>query len=151
VLESCHFPGIGRQRRIGERLKRVLYIICGTVSLVLGTIGIIIPVLPTTPFLLLSAACYARGSARLHSWLLNNRGFGRYIRDYHEGRGVSLRHKLAALFLLWLSIGYALIFAVSHWGVRLLLLVIAAGVTLHLTRMKTRKTHPPGNEENQVQ
>jgi len=107
--------------------------------LLLGAVGIFFPVLPTTPFLLLSAACYARSSVRLHSWLLNTRIFGSYIRDYQEGRGVSLRHKIAALVLLWLSIGYAAGFAVSRTWLRILLLGIAAGVTIHLCKLKTRK------------
>ncbi|HNS71998.1 MAG TPA: YbaN family protein [bacterium] len=126
----------------GEHLKSIksgLLVICGTLSLLLGAVGIFFPVLPTTPFLLLSAACYARSSVRLHSWLLNNRIFGSYIRDYQEGRGVSLRHKIAALVLLWLSIGYAAGFAVSRTWLRILLLGIAAGVTIHLCKLKTRK------------
>lgn len=126
----------------GEHLKSIksgLLVICGTLSLLLGAVGIFFPVLPTTPFLLLSAACYARSSVRLHSWLLNTRIFGSYIRDYQEGRGVSLRHKIAALVLLWLSIGYAAGFAVSRTWLRILLLGIAAGVTIHLCKLKTRK------------
>ncbi len=122
-----------------KSIKSVLLVICGTLSLLLGAVGIFFPVLPTTPFLLLSAACYARSSVRLHSWLLNTRIFGSYIRDYQEGRGVSLRHKIAALVLLWLSIGYAAGFAVSRTWLRLLLLGIAAGVTIHLCKLKTRK------------
>ena len=122
-----------------KSIRSVLLVICGTLSLFLGAVGIFFPVLPTTPFLLLSAACYARSSVRLHSWLLNNRIFGSYIRDYQEGRGVSLRHKIAALVLLWLSIGYAAGFAVSRTWLRILLLGIAAGVTIHLCKLKTRK------------
>jgi len=122
-----------------KSIRSVLLVICGTLSLLLGAVGIFFPVLPTTPFLLLSAACYARSSVRLHSWLLNNRIFGSYIRDYQEGRGVSLRHKIAALVLLWLSIGYAAGFAVSRTWLRILLLGIAAGVTIHLCKLKTRK------------
>lgn len=122
-----------------KSIKSGLLVICGTLSLLLGAVGIFFPVLPTTPFLLLSAACYARSSVRLHSWLLNNRIFGSYIRDYQEGRGVSLRHKIAALVLLWLSIGYAAGFAVSRTWLRILLLGIAAGVTIHLCKLKTRK------------
>lgn len=122
-----------------KSIKSGLLVICGTLSLLLGAVGIFFPVLPTTPFLLLSAACYARSSVRLHSWLLNTRIFGSYIRDYQEGRGVSLRHKIAALVLLWLSIGYAAGFAVSRTWLRLLLLGIAAGVTIHLCKLKTRK------------
>ena len=103
----------------------------------LGVLGMFLPLLPTTPFLLLAAACYARSSERCHHWLLHNRWFGRYIRDYREGRGVTLRHKLAALALLWLTIGFAAWRVVPAWWGKALLLAIAVGVTVHLVRMKT--------------
>ena len=105
----------------------------------LGAVGAFLPVLPTTPFLLLAAVCYARGSERCHRWLLTNRLFGRYIRDYREGRGVSLRHKVAALALLWLTIGYAVLRVVPAWWGRLLLLGVAVGVTVHIVTMRTAR------------
>ena len=120
-----------------SRVGRMLLVACGTVSVALGVLGVFLPVLPTTPFLLLAAVCYARGSERCHRWLLTNRLFGRYIRDYREGRGVSLRHKVAALALLWLTIGYAVLRVVPTWWGKLALLGIAIGVTVHLVRMRT--------------
>ncbi len=120
-----------------SRLARALLVACGTLAVALGALGVFLPVLPTTPFLLLAAVCYARGSQRCHHWLLHNRLFGRYIRDYREGRGVTLRHKVVALALLWLTIGFAAGWVVPVWWGRLLLLGIAAGVTVHLVRMKT--------------
>lgn len=122
-----------------SRLARALLVACGTLSVALGVLGMFLPLLPTTPFLLLAAVCYARGSERCHRWLLHNRWFGRYIRDYREGRGVTLRHKLAALALLWLTIGFAAGRVVPVWWGKLLLLGIAVGVTVHLVRMKTAK------------
>jgi hypothetical protein len=122
----------------------MLLVACGTVSVALGVLGVFLPVLPTTPFLLLAAVCYARGSERCHRWLLTNRLFGRYIRDYREGRGVSLRHKVAALALLWLTIGYAVLRVVPTWWGKLALLGIAIGVTVHLVRMRTAKGQADG-------
>lgn len=116
---------------------RVLLIIAGTVSLGLGVVGIAIPLLPTTPFLLLAAACYVRGSTRLYDWLLNSKYLGSYIRNYREKRAIPLRTKVGALLLLWASIGYSALFAVSIAWVRMLLLLIAVGVTIHICKLNT--------------
>jgi hypothetical protein len=120
-----------------SRVARALLVACGTLAVALGVLGMFLPLLPTTPFLLLAAACYARGSERCHRWLLHNRWFGRYIRDWREGRGVTLRHKVTALVLLWATIGFAAWRVVPAWWGKGLLLGIAVGVTVHLVRMKT--------------
>lgn len=118
-------------------LKRTILIVCGTVSVGLGMIGIFIPLLPTTVFLLLAAYCYARSSQKFYDWLLNNRWFGEYIRNYREGRGIPLKQKILSIGLLWLTIGYSAWFVVSLWWVRVILLGIAIGVTIHLVTIKT--------------
>ena len=110
----------------------------GLLTLTLGLIGIVVPLLPTTPFLLLSAACFARSSQRLYNWLLAHRWFGPTIRDYRLHRAVSLRAKVLALALLWGTIGYAAIAVAQSWWLRGLLLAIALGVTAHLLHLKTR-------------
>lgn len=119
---------------------RILLVISGSLSVALGVVGMFLPVLPTTPFLLLAAICYARSSERFYRWLLGNRWCGEYIRNYREGRGIPLKQKVLAILLLWLTIGTTACFAVSRWWVRLILLVIAAGVTIHLGRIKTQKS-----------
>ena len=120
-------------------LTRLLLIASGTLFVGLGVLGIFLPVLPTTPFLLLAAVCYARSSERFYHWLITNRWSGEYIRNYREGRGITLRHKVLTLLLLWLTIIYSAWFVVSLWWVKLILLGIAVGVTLHLIKMKTCK------------
>lgn len=120
-----------------NQLKRGLLIAAGTLSVALGVIGMILPVLPTTPFLLLAAYCYARSSQRFYDWLMTNRWFGEYIRNYREGRGIPLRHKIVSISLLWLTIGYSALFVVPIWWVRILLFGIAIAVTTHLVRVKT--------------
>lgn len=122
-----------------EGLKKTLLIISGTFCVALGVLGIFLPVLPTTSFLLLAAFCYARSSERFYRWLMVNRWFGGYISNYREGRGISRKQKIFNLLLLWLSIGYSAIFVVSRWWVKLILLGIAVGVTFHLIRIKTFK------------
>jgi len=120
-------------------LTRILLIVIGTLFVALGVLGMFLPVLPTTPFLLLAAICYARSSKRFYNWLMTNRWCGEYIRNYREGRGITLRHKILTISLLWLTIGYAAWFVVSLWWVKLILFGIAAGVTLHLVKIKTCK------------
>ncbi len=121
---------------------RTLLIVTGTLSVMLGILGIFLPLLPTTPFLLLAAFCYSRSSDRFYHWLITNRWFGEYIRNYREGRGIALRQKIIALSLLWLTMSYSIWFVVSQGWVQLLLLGIALAVTIHLVRMKTFRPEP---------
>lgn len=120
-----------------NRMIKGLWIAGGSLSVALGVIGIFFPVLPTTPFLLLAAFCYARSSRRFYDWLLNNRWFGAYIRNYREGRGIPLTEKILAISSLWLTICFSILFVVRVMWVKLLLLAIAVGVTIHLVCIKT--------------
>ena len=105
--------------------------------MVLGVLGIVLPILPTTPFLLLAAVCYARSSPRLLYWLNHNRWFGAYIRRYREGLGIPLREKLLTIAMLWLTISVSVVFFVSIWWAKALLVAIALAVTTHLLRVRT--------------
>ncbi|MCP4151705.1 MAG: DUF454 domain-containing protein, partial [bacterium] len=96
----------------------------------------------TTPFLLLAAACYFRSSKKFYDWLLSNKWLGHYIKDYREKRGISLKVKIISITLLWVTISLSGLFATSLLWVRLLLLAVATGVTIHLTRLKTLKKVP---------
>lgn len=118
-------------------LKMILLVSAGFLSLLLGIIGIAVPMLPTTPFLLLSAFFFARSSTRLYNWLIYHRLFGKYIRDYREKRGVSLNVKMGALLMLWATIIYSAFWAVDVVWVRILLILIALGVTSHILCLKT--------------
>ena len=119
------------------KLTKCILIGLGTLCVGFGVVGIFLPVLPTTPFLLLAGACYARSSRHFYHWLLTNRLFGEYIRNYREGHGVPLRQKILTIILLWLTIGWSVSFAVSILWLRILLLAIAAAVTLHLVTIRT--------------
>lgn len=118
-------------------VKRRLFIVAGIVSFLLGMLGIPLPLLPTTPFLLLSAWLFARSSERFYIWLISHRYFGRYIRDYREKGGVGITVKIVAVALLWVTIGISACLAVELWWVRILLLVIAIGVSAHILSLKT--------------
>lgn len=120
-----------------HRLRKGFFIAAGSLFLGLGAVGLFLPVLPTTPFLLLAAACFFRGSDRMYSWLITHRLFGRAIRNYREHRAVSKRAKVVSISALWLFIGFSVLFAVPALWHKLLLLAIAAGVTLFLLSLKT--------------
>ncbi|MEM2129687.1 MAG: YbaN family protein [Candidatus Bathyarchaeia archaeon] len=120
-------------------IKKALLIFVGSISLGLACIGIFLPVLPTTPFLLLSAACYCKSSQRLHKWLLNHKLFGKYIKNYMEGKGISLRTKLFAIALMWASICFAAFVAVPVLIIQVILFIIAIAVTVHILKLPTFK------------
>jgi hypothetical protein len=118
---------------------RILLIIAGTFFMGLGIVGIVVPVLPTTPFLLLAAACYARSSQRFYGWLMNNKLFGNYIRNYLERKGIPLRVKVVTVTLLWITIGSSVAFVVEILVVKLILVLIAIGVSIHILSLRTLK------------
>jgi len=122
--------------------KRRFLIAAGTLCAGLGIIGIFVPILPTTPFLLLAAACYMRSSERFYRWLTNNRVFGAYVRNYIEGRGMAIRIKLATILLLWLAIGLSIAFAIQSLVIRIILTSIAVGVTVHIVLIRKRVEAP---------
>lgn len=103
----------------------------------LGILGIFLPLLPTTPLLLLAAACYARSSERFYNWLLYNKWFGNYVRNYQERKGVPLKVKALSVSLLWLTIGYSVAFVVHSPLVRVILILVALGVTTHILSIRT--------------
>ncbi|MBU0498265.1 MAG: YbaN family protein [Candidatus Thermoplasmatota archaeon] len=109
----------------------------GTFFLGLGIIGIFIPLLPTTPFLLLSAACYMRSSTKFYHILINNKWFGTYIKNYQEGNGIPLKIKIISLFFLWITILISTIYFIPILFVQIILLIIAIAVTLHILLIKT--------------
>jgi len=111
----------------------IIYIIGGTVSLGIAILGIILPVLPATPFLLITAALYIRSSEKLHQKLMNHSILGTYIRNFQEQRGMPKKSKIIALMLMWTMISISLIFTLETAVFRLLILLlglIGTGVIL---------------------
>ncbi len=126
--------GLGISR---ASLRKGLLISAGVLSVGLATAGIFLPLLPTTPFLLLAAACFIRSSNRLYQWLINHKWFGAYIRNYREHKAVTKRTKIVIILLLWGTLGYSAFGVIDVLGVRILLSLIGVGVTLHVLRLKT--------------
>ena len=121
-----------------SRLARVVFFLLGTFFVVLGAIGILLPVLPTTPFMLLAAACYARSSLRFYNWLLNNKIFGPTIRQWREDGSVALKTKVLAIALLVLTLGTSVTFFVPKVYVRLVLVLVGVWVIWFILRLPTR-------------
>ncbi len=128
-------------------MTKYLFIGLGSFFLGVGIVGVVIPGLPTTPFLLLSAACYVRGSSRLYHWLLNHRVFGRFIRAYRENRTIPLRMKVVILAIMWVMIGLSAVFFLSGFlrigiiGIGL----VGTAVFLFITSGRKRKRY--GSEQ----
>lgn len=114
-------------------------VIFGTLSLVLGIVGIVVPLLPTTPLLLLAATLYLKGSQRLYDWLINHPRLGKYIRNFREYRAIPLHAKIISVTLLWLTIGYSVIMVIDIWWAQWLMGALAMLVTWHILSYATLK------------
>jgi uncharacterized membrane protein YbaN (DUF454 family) len=131
-------PQVNENQIIHSKLGRWLLMISGTICAIIGLVGAFIPVLPTTPFLLLAALCYMRSSRRMYNKLVSNPIFGKPLRWYYEGRGVSAKVKIIAIIFLWFSLSASAILLIpaNMWWARLVFLVIAIGVTIHIIYIK---------------
>ncbi|MBA7547307.1 Inner membrane protein YbaN [subsurface metagenome] len=118
------------------KLKKRLLVIAGTVFTGIGILGILVPILPTTPFLLLATACFVRSSQSFYNWLLNNRLLGIYISSYVQGKGMPHRVKVFTVVLLWTTIGLSMWLATQDVLIRVILVLVAVGVTIHIIFIK---------------
>ena len=125
-----------RLEPVSNRLLSSLLIIAGTFFVVLGIIGIALPILPT-PFLIIAAACYAKGSKRFYNWLVNNRLLGRYIKNYLENKGISMKAKIISISLLWATIIFSITFIIQTFLIRIILIIVAIIITYHIISIKT--------------
>ncbi|MCL1835930.1 MAG: YbaN family protein [Treponema sp.] len=133
--------------KIPEKARKTLFIIAGTITLILGTLGRFVPLLPTTPFYLLTAWLYLRGSERMYNAVMRNKYFGRIVRDFTVHKSISMKTKVVTLIIMWASMAFSAIWAVPKiasegilpWVIRLVLLGIGVGVTIHILSYKTRK------------
>lgn len=127
---------LNKVKKVKSELLRVSLVLFGMISFGLGVLGIFLPLLPTTPFMLLSAFLFIRSSDRLYRWLINHRLFGKYIYDYIERRSIPRRVKWYTLGLLWASILTSVATLDVGNVIRLMLLLIAVGVTLHVVKLR---------------
>lgn len=128
------------------KIQKYFYFISGIILVLIGTIGIFLPVLPTTIFLILASACFIKSSPRAHQWLRNHKLFGQYIKNYEEKSGLTLKSKFFNILFLWIMISISILFFTSEIVIKIVLLLIAIGVTIHLLMIKTQK--PDINENS---
>jgi uncharacterized membrane protein YbaN (DUF454 family) len=117
---------------------RVVLVLAGSVFVLVGLAGIFLPVLPTTPFLLLAAACYARASRRFYNALLNNRLFGPAILEWQQHRSIAWRTKIAAIALMALTLAASTVFFVQDPRLRVLLALFGLSLAVYMYRIPSR-------------
>lgn len=116
---------------------KIILIIIGTISLALGIAGVLLPVLPTTPFILLALACYLKSSTKLYQLVISNKYLGPYVKDYISGKGIPIKAKKKAILLIWITIGLSILFIIENMLVRTTLIVIASSVSIYIWSRKT--------------
>jgi uncharacterized membrane protein YbaN (DUF454 family) len=127
----------GKRSITASPFTRSILIAAGVVCVGLGIAGVFVPLLPTTPFLLLAAACFIRSSDRLYRWLTTNRWVGGHVRNYMEHRATNRATKVASIAMLWCALSLAAVLFVQSWPIRALLLAVGVGVTIHLAKLRT--------------
>ncbi|MFH0920599.1 MAG: YbaN family protein [Fibrobacterota bacterium] len=129
-------------------VARLLFNVAGLLCVGLGTLGLVLPFLPATPFFLLAAFCFYRGSEALYRWLFSNRLFGERLQSYLQYRTLPFRTKVVALICLWSSIGFSIVH-LENLALRLFLFAVATGVSVHLFRLRTSAgpVHPSQTAE----
>ena len=122
---------------MGVSMKNTILLIIGLISVILGAIGVFVPVLPTTPFVLLAGGCFSISSPRLSAWLKKSKFFGSYIENYENNTGIPKEIKIKAIITLWAGIILSM-FLIQNIILNSILLLIAVCVSIYLGRMKTK-------------
>ncbi len=143
--KGLHRDSLNNKNKLLNNIFKYALIIVGTFFAGLGILGIFLPVLPTTPFLLLAAACYGKSSQRFHHWLFNNRWLGSYIKNYRKKTGTSLRTKIISITFLWITIGYSAFYVIDVMYGKIILVLIVAGVTIHIISLRMQKHSKESN------
>jgi uncharacterized membrane protein YbaN (DUF454 family) len=131
-----------RTQRSRSRPVRVLFNIAGAIALGLGVLGIFLPLLPTTPFVLLAAACFARGSERFHQWLLANRTFGPMVYEWERHRSLPYRTKITAIVLMSVTMSISIFFFVKPLWLQVGLALFGVGLAVWMYRLPSRDRPP---------
>lgn len=125
------------QKIVKNKIVRILFIIAGFVSLLFAILGIFLPLLPTTPLVLLAAYLFGKSSEKFHFWIINNKVFGKYIKNYQDGKGITRRSKITAITSMWAVLLISVFWATEVLFLRIILTTVGLAVTIHLLRMPT--------------
>lgn len=118
---------------------KIALTILGLLALGLGILGIFLPVLPTTPLLLLAAALFLRSNRKLYDWLLNHPKLGPYIQNFMVNKSIPLKIKVISVSMVWITLLICAIFVAEHWAFRLFFIALATAITIHILSYKTLK------------
>lgn len=132
--------------KVKNPFLRGVLIVCGWLAIVCGVAGIFLPVVPTVPFLLLAAACFAKSSEVFHQWLLQHNHLGPLLNGYLNGTGIPLRAKMTSLAMIGTSVPASIIFFVNATWAKVVLVVIAVIICGYLLSLPTA---PPDEQERQ--
>jgi uncharacterized membrane protein YbaN (DUF454 family) len=124
---------------VKNRPLRIVLLVCGFLFTLLAFLGALLPLLPTTPFLIVAAACFFRSSARFYNWIMFNRLFGHYLQDYQSGRGVAMHVKIMTLSFMWISTLVSIFVFVPWLWLKIVLPVISTAVTIHVLMIHTKR------------
>lgn len=120
------------------KLYRYFYLISGFLLVAIGIIGIFLPVLPTTIFLILASACFVKSSPKANEWLRNHKVLGMYVKNYQDKSGLTIRAKIINITFLWIMILLSAFYLTDEFYIKIILIAIAIGVTIHLLLIKTK-------------
>ncbi len=120
-------------------IYRIVYLILGFLLVAIGIIGIFLPILPTTIFLILASACFVKSSPQANEWLRSNKFLGPYLKNYQDNTGLSIKIKILTISFLWISISLSAFYLTNEFYIKIILLAIAIGVSIHLIMVRTRK------------
>ncbi len=127
-----------KERKFRNKIIDALIFIGGMISLIIGIIGIVLPIVPTTPLLLLAAYCFAKSSNKFYNWLMNNRILGTIIKNYKEGKGMPIKTKIFTLATLWITIMITIFFFVKILWVQIILWIIVIAVSTHIILIRPK-------------
>jgi uncharacterized membrane protein YbaN (DUF454 family) len=127
------------KKSITGSFKKGIYFIIGTLALAAGIVGAFLPVIPTTPFILLSAWCFFRSSSKIYQWVISNETFGPTIENFQKGKGITVNTKIRAVVMMWLTISISVYFFIRNMYIIAFVYLIAIGVTVYLYKLPTLK------------
>lgn len=119
-----------------QEVQKKIYFLGGVIFIIIGTVGILLPLLPTTIFFILASWCFIRSSVRANNWLRNHKIFGPYIRNYQDKAGLTLKSKIFSLIFLWGMISVSIFFLTEELHIKIILILIAIAVTIHILTIK---------------
>ena len=118
-------------------MKKIILISLGSLFLLLAIIGLLLPVFPTTPFLLLATACYMRSSETLYNKIISHKQFGPLVKNYLNDRSITRKTKIVAVSSLWVFMSFSAYFFVTYLWAQVMMFLTALGVSLYLLSLKT--------------